>query len=360
MQISNPPCRQEVFNLKKIHPLVPQKIKTSGKIRDYYTSNFQMNITVIDKENSGKSDSLNIAVNSCRTPLFITLDADTIIEPDAITNIMFYLLTHTNTVAVGGAVYILNGCKYEQGEIIERKMALKPLPALQTCEYMRSFLFNRSGWNTFQGALSYAGAFTLLDHKAVNNIGGFDEENLAQDFEITTHLHEYERKQKRVYTVGYTAAAAAWTDVPTTLKSYWLQRYNWQRDTLRSLLLHKKMCFNPKYGWTGLFTYPFYLFGETLGVCIEFLAYILVVISWYIGILDAYWALLLIGICWGFVTLITMATALMNFITYNKYRKLSDLVWFLFISITENFGFRQFLISARIAGTFGYFFSKKK
>lgn len=353
------PKLKQAFDLKSIEPILVKKVKTTGLLKNYFISNKRINISVIDKENSGKSDSLNMALNLCRTPLFVTLDADTLLEPDAITNAVFYMLSHPNTLAVGGAVYILNGCEVKDGEILEKKISLNPLYALQTCEYLRSFLFSRSGWNAFSGALSFAGAFTLFDYKAVIDVGGFDHDNLAQDFEIATHLHEYAREQKRDYTIGYTAAAAAWTDAPGSFKEYWRQRYNWQKDTLRSLLLHKKMCFNPKYGLTGLFTYPFYLFGETLGVCVEFLAYLLVFASWYLGILDIYWVFLLITICWGFISVLTMATALMSFVTYNKYQKINDLLWFFLIVFLENFGFRQFLISARIAGTFGYFFGKK-
>jgi cellulose synthase/poly-beta-1,6-N-acetylglucosamine synthase-like glycosyltransferase len=349
---------KEVFDLEKIHAVLPRKVETKGKVRGYYISKYNINVTLIDKENSGKSDSLNVALNACRTPLFITLDADTVLEHDAIANIIFYMVTHEKTVAVGGAVYILNGCVYKDGEMIERKMSMQLLYALQSCEYMRSFLFSRSGWNTFSGALSFAGAFTLFDHKSVIDVGGFDRDNLAQDFEIISHLHASQREQKNNYTIGYTASAVAWTDVPGNLVDLWHQRYNWQKDSLRSLLLHKRMLFNPRYGIIGLFNYPFYLFGETLGVVVEFSAYVLVLLSWYFGILDTYWALLFVAICWGFVTFITMATALMNFITYDRYRRLSDLLWLLLIVAIESFGYRQILVACRIKATLSYFFDK--
>ena len=351
---------KKVFDLEKVNAVLPEKVKSFGKIKGYYISKYDIKVTLLDKENSGKSDSLNVALNACRTPLFITLDADTILEPDAISNIIFYMFTHVNTVAVGGAVYILNGCKYEDGKIIEKRMSRLPLYALQSCEYMRSFLFSRSGWNTFNGALSYAGAFTLFNHKAVIDVGGFDKDNLAQDFEIITHLHAYQREQKNDYTIGYTAAAVAWTDVPGSVIELWRQRINWQKDSLRSLLLHKRMLFNPRYGVIGLYNYPFFLFGETLGVVVEFSAYILVILSWYYGILDTYWAILFFVICWGFVTFLTMATALMNFITYNQYRRLSDLLWLMLIVTTESFGYRQFLVACRVKATIIYFFGKLK
>ncbi len=349
-----------VFDLQRLDVVIPNKVKTRGKLKGYYISNYNINLTVIDKENSGKSDSLNVALNICRTPLFITLDADSILDPESITNIVFHMLIHPHTVAVGGAVYILNGCDYKDGVILKKRMSRKPLYALQSCEYMRSFLFSRSGWNKFGGALSFSGAFTLFDHRAVVDVGGFDRVNLAQDFEIITHLHEYEIEQNREYTIAYTASAIAWTDVPGTLKSFWRQRVNWQKDTLRSLLLHKKMLFNPRYGLIGMVSYPFYLFGETLGVCVEFSAYVLIFFSWYLGILDGYWVFLFFAICWGFVTFLTMATAFISLITFNQYRKITDMLWIFLIVATESFGFRQFTVLCRIVATFQYFVGRLK
>lgn len=351
---------EEVFDLQPTTLVVPDLLKTKSQRQKYYSSKYHINFTVIDKENTGKSDSLNVALNTCRTHLFITLDADTLLEPDAIKNIMFYKMTHAHVVAVGGAVYVLNGCEYKNGKVTNKKLSLQPIYAIQSCEYMRSFIFNRSGWNFFGGALSFAGAFSFFDRKAVIDMGGFDNDNLAQDFEVVTHLHAYQREHKQFYTVGYNASAIAWTDVPGTLKDFWRQRFIWQKDTLRSLLLHKKMFLNIRYGIVGLFTYPFYLLGETLAPIVEFTAYILVFISWYLGILDIYLTVLLVLICWGFATFITMVTALINILTYNIYGGLKNIFWYLLIVSTESLGFRQFVVICRVSATVKYFLNKLK
>jgi poly-beta-1,6-N-acetyl-D-glucosamine synthase len=348
----------EEFDLEKIDFSIQPQIKVIGHIKAYYLSKFNQNVMVIDKEHTDKSDTLNVGVNACRTPLFTTIDADTLVEPDAISRIAFYMLSHPHTIAVGGSVYILNGCQFMNGKILEAKMSKKPIYSFQVCEYLRSFTFSRSGWNALHGALCYAGTFTLFEHKAVIEIGGFDVGNLAQDFEIITHLHADIREKKNPYHVGYTAAPVVWTDVPGTLKSYWRQRYNWQYYTLQSLAPYTRMLFNPKYGITGLFTYPFFLFGETLGALVEFVAYLSILMSWYLGIIHGEMVLLFILIAWGFLIFLTMATALINFVTFNQYRKLTDLPWFLFFSAIEIFGFRQFNLLCRVKATIDYFFDK--
>jgi cellulose synthase/poly-beta-1,6-N-acetylglucosamine synthase-like glycosyltransferase len=285
------------YQLYPITPLIQTKIKTNGAVKEYYVSKLYKNLTVINKEHTDRSDTINVGVNACQTPLFMTLDADTLIEPDAINNILFYMLCNAHMIAAGGAVFVLNGCLVKDGTIISPNMSGKPLYAFQTCEYLRSFYFDKVGWNAFGGALSYAGAFTLFDVKIVITIGGYQIGNLAQDFEIITHLHEYARANNIPYKIGYTPTAAVWTDVPGTVKTYWKQRYNWQYSILQSLMSHKKMLFNPKFGVVGLFTYPFFLFGETLSAIVEFTAYLSVILTWYLGILNVTFAFLLFLLC---------------------------------------------------------------
>ena len=100
------------YELKSTYPIILQKIKTTAKVKNYYISDKYRNLTVIDKEHSGKSDSLNIGINACTTPLFITIDSDSIVEADAIPNLVFSMISKTLSIAEGGAVYILNGCEY--------------------------------------------------------------------------------------------------------------------------------------------------------------------------------------------------------------------------------------------------------
>jgi cellulose synthase/poly-beta-1,6-N-acetylglucosamine synthase-like glycosyltransferase len=345
----------DTYQLEKLTPILQNNIKTMDECRGFYISQIFNHITVLDKPTRDKSDALNMGLNACRTPLFLTVDADTLVEPEAISSIVFYMLSHPNAIAVGGAVYILNGCTFKDGQIIEEKMSLNPIYAFQTCDYLRSFLFNRSGWNNLGGALCYAGAFTLFKLQPVIDLGGYKLHNLSQDFEIITHLHARQRENKTSYQIRYTPSAAVWTDVPGTLRGYWRQRYNWQYHTLQSLMPYIRMCFNPKYGIIGMFTYPFYLFWETLGAIVEFIAYLSILLSWYLGTLNLTWTFLFFVVCWGFSIFLTMATTLMNSITFNKYGRISDILWIFFYSAIEVFGFRQFNVVCRVVATFNYF-----
>jgi len=350
----------ETFDLIQIAPFVQGTIKTHGKINGYYVSRFLLNVTVIDKEHTWRSDTLNVGVNACRTDLCMTLDADTILEEQTISRVMFAMLIQPNTVSIGGGLYILNGRTCQDGEITDGKMPSNPIYGFQACEFMRSFLFCRTGWNVFGGGLSYSGAFTCFQTDVLVKLGGFEAYNLAQDFEIITHLQAYIRENQLPHVIAFTPASVAFTDVPGTLKSYWQQRFNWQYWTLHSLFRHVRMLFNPTYGIIGFITYPFFLFGEIFGPVVEFIAYFMIILSGYLGILDVHWTILILVLCWGFITFLTMATALINFLTFKKYARTTDLLLMLFYIVVENFGFHQFSVICRTWATLCYFVDKLK
>jgi cellulose synthase/poly-beta-1,6-N-acetylglucosamine synthase-like glycosyltransferase len=348
----------EAFDLTSTYPIIMQKIKTVAKIKNYYISKKYPNLTIIDKEHSGKSDSLNIGINACSTPLYISIDADTIIEPDAISRLVFSMISKPHTIAEGGAVYILNGCEHKDGVLIKRKMSLSPLVAMQTCEYLRAFLFGRTGWNQFNGPLILSGAITLFERQAVIDIGGYLRDSPGEDMEVVVGLHEHMRKNNFPYRIGFVFSAPAWTHIPTNMNSLWAQRDRWHRGLIDSLLRHKKMFFNPQYGATGLITYPFQFLAEFLGPIIEFIGYAAIIIGMYLNVIDWHFAVLFFIVTWGFATIITLGTMLISIVSFNKYNRISDIILLFFLVIFESLGYRQIISLCRVVATFRYFIMK--
>ena len=313
---------------------------------------------VIDKIHGEIGDTLNVGLNATQTPFFMTVDADSMLEPQAIETNIYTLLSRPHTIAIGGGVYLLNGCEYKNGRLTKTQLPTSLVAAFQIGEYLRSFLFGRAGWNMLGGALSYSGTNTLFEKEPVIAVGGYDVDNRAQDAEIIVHLHEKSRREKTPCRIHFTPASFAWTTVPSNLKSYWVQRVHWQMGLLRSFLRYKKMFFNPKYGVTGLFTYPFYMFVEIFGCVIEFIAYAILLISWLLNRLDTTAAIVLFLVSWGFLSFITVAVTAINFISFNKYDFFKDELYMVFLSLFEILGFRQYLIVTRVYGTIKYFFKK--
>lgn len=349
----------ETFEMQEINARITDRISVVNKVKKIYLAKHNANIMLIDKENGGKSDALNAGLNLCRTDLFVTLDHDTLVAPDAIFTLMYVFLRNKNAIAIGGSLSILNGCKHKEGKIIEERISKNPLCAIQAVEYLRSFLFGRAGWAELKGSLCYAGAFTLFDYNYVAEIGGFDYKNVAQDFEIITHLQALRSEKHFESRLGFAPGAVAWTSVPDTLKDYWYQRTNWQMGSIHSLILHKNIFFNPKYGVIGFITYPFFLLGEIGCGFIISIGYIIGAICWGIDLVDYYWVSIILLVSFGLSLSLSLATFFLSLITYSRYKGFKAKLGLFFAAILENFGLRQFLVVCEAIATVRYMFGQR-
>jgi biofilm PGA synthesis N-glycosyltransferase PgaC len=339
-------------------PDIVRRVLPTQKIKQVYISKNYPQLMVIDKEHGGAGDGINLGINASTAPFFMTFDADSIMATNAISELMYPIIFSSHTIAVGGAVYILNNCLYKNGEMINSKMPYKLTPALQSNEYLRSHLFSRTSWNIFGGTVSYSGTATLFEKEVVIEAGGFDIDNFAQDAEIIMRLHSHMLKKGYPYKICFNPSSVVWTDVPGNLKEYIHQRSNWQRGMLRSVLRYDYLFFNKKFKLVGLFNYPMFIFTEIISVFVEFLAYMLVPIAFYYGVATLKIVILSMVLAWGFIAYITMGNALLSFITFNKYQGRGDMFWMLLLSVFEVFGFRQIYIFSRMLGTCRYVWNR--
>ncbi len=348
---------RDEFDMVEKPLIFPQTIKTSP-VKAIYISRKYPRLMLIDKEHGGAGDSLNVGINACFTPYFATIDADTTIDKLAMSELMFELLAEPYAVGIGGAVYVRNGCEFKDGIMIQSKLPYQMVPALQANEYLRSHLFNRTGWNKFGSTMSYSGTATIFNTAAVRAVGGFDIHNFAQDADIIMRLHIDLHNKKQKYQILFNPSALVWTDVPGTLKSFAIQRDKWQRGLLRSVINNKRLFFNAKYKIQGLLSYPVFIFLEILAPIVEFTAYIFLPLSYYLGILDGTSAILYMLLAWGFPAYLTMVNAFINVITFGCYQKMSDVFWVCLLAIIEMFGFRQYLTLVKMYGTFRYIINR--
>ncbi|NDH10030.1 MAG: glycosyltransferase [Gammaproteobacteria bacterium] len=330
----------------QLHPIItafPNKLE-AAPIKAVYESNIYRRLRVIDKDPYDKiasgADAINAGLNICKTPLFMTIDSDTIIEANTISAMIFSYLTHPHCIAVGGNIYIPDG-PYENNQIkytIPKNINI----GVQVIEYLRSFFYGHEGWSKIGGAMCHSGACTLFEKRAVLELGGFDRDNYSYDSEIIMNLHHFMRKNAYPYSIAYAASAIAWSSQIYSLQAFWNQRNRWQRGLWRSFLKHIGMMFNPRYGQTGMLAFPFYFFYEILGPVVEGSAYLLflyVLLTRGIALNQLAWFLVM---AWSFLYLITVSCVLLNYMTYQKYYRIRDLFHFMGLSFAEIIFFRPF------------------
>lgn len=348
------------YKLKKIDIVYREILKTSP-VKAFYYNPEMPNFLVVNKERSGKADSLNCGINVSRSPYICTIDADSIVEPDALVRLMIPVIeSPLPVVACGGVVRVLNGLKIEKGIVKDIGLPAKALPLFQIVEYLRAFLFGRVGWDAINSILILSGTFSLFNKNALISVGGFHTKNLAEDMEIIMRLHEYHKKNKRPYRIKFISDPICWTEVPETLKALAKQRRRWHMGLMQNIIKYRKMIFNPSYGRLGLFVLPYYLFFEMLGPVIELLGYLIVPLSYILGLLNIeyFFLFLLLAIVYG--VFLSATGVFLEEITYRRYPGWKHFSRLLLFGILENFCYRQINSFFRFQATLLYFFGKRK
>lgn len=223
------------FDFIPLPVIIKNKLPTK-KVKAVYISNKFSNLYLIDKESGGVGDNHNVSINMSSSRFFITCDSDSVMEPHSISNLVISILSDSNCVAAGGAVFIANGCIFEGGVLKTAKMPDTYVGRLQVNEYVRGHLFSRTGWNALGGSLSYSGTATIFEKQSLIDVGGFDTGNYAQDAEIIMKLQQHADDNNLKSTTIFNPATAVWTYVPATLKAYIIQRDHWHRGLLKSFM----------------------------------------------------------------------------------------------------------------------------
>lgn len=151
------------FELTRTDMLHVSEIATEP-VRAVYMSNVDRRLLVLDKESSGrKADALNAALNAASSPFVCAIDADAVLERDALLRIMAPVLSDPNrVVATGGIVRVVNGTKVAQGVVRKVRLPGGFLEVMQVVEYLRAFLVGRQGWAQFNMLLIISGAFGVF------------------------------------------------------------------------------------------------------------------------------------------------------------------------------------------------------
>ena len=331
------------FELRRMDRPYKRAIPTAH-VRAVYGSLSHPNLTVVDKAKGGKSDALNAGINLARYPLFCSIDADSIIEDNALLRVVKpFMERPSETVAAGGIVRIVNGCEVKDGRVTRIALPDRALPIFQVVEYLRGFLTGRVGWSNLQSLLIISGAFGIYKKQEVVEIGGYTHDTDTEDLELVVRLHEHMRRKKQPYRVVFVPDPVCWTESPERLRVLARQRTRWHRGLLQTIWLHKRILFNPRYGAVGLFAFPYFAIFELLGPFVETLGYAIVVLSYLLGVLDTQFFLLFFVVANLYGVFLSIAAILLEEISFRRYPGWIDLTKLLTYSVLENFGYRQLL-----------------
>lgn len=333
------------------------------EIRGVYKSRNKSfaNLLVVDKVNGGKADALNAGINIAQNDYFVAIDVDSIVESDALLKLAKPFLDETDkkVIATGGVVRIANSCVIEGGQIIKVNVPGNLLARFQVLEYTRAFLMGRMAWSKLNGLLLISGAIGMFNKEIVIACGGYYAKTVGEDMELVVRMRRYMEEHNRKYKVAYVPDPLLWTEAPEDVGILGRQRNRWARGTIDTLMIHKKLFFNPKYGLMGMLSYPFWFFFEWLAPLIELLGISYFILIAILGTPNWNNFLLLFAAVYAFAIAFSTYAILFEEFTFHRYEKKRDILKLFIIAWLEPLFYQPMVVWWALKGNWDFFIMKK-
>lgn len=333
-------------------------------------------LVLIDKANGGKADALNAAINAAEGVFVSSMDADSVLEPDALLRAMQVVADDpSRVIAIGTQVGLSNGSVIEAGQVKELRVPTKWIARFQVAEYMRSFTQGRTALSSLNSILILSGVFALMRRDLVIAAGGFltkhvrgriveeycgaGAHTVCEDMEVVVRLHRYLLDRDREGVVTFLPHPAAWTEAPEVYRDLGKQRGRWYRGLLEVLWYHRAMMFRRRYGRIGMFSLPYQLMFEAAAPVIEALGYVMVPLTIVLGLLSVGHALAFLCLAAALNVLLTTASVMLSVRAQRgrsgeralfAYRRLRDVFVLAATGVIGNLGYRQYLVWWQLKG----------
>jgi cellulose synthase/poly-beta-1,6-N-acetylglucosamine synthase-like glycosyltransferase len=193
----------------------------------------------------GKAEALNVACAVTDTDLVLTVDADTLLEPQALGAMLQAFAADPALVAATGVLTPTCGPSLP-GQFLQW---------FQTYEYVRNFL-SRYAWMRVGGLLLISGAFACYRRRALLDVGGFDPDCLVEDYELTHRMRDHAGRLGLVWNTAVVGGAHARTDAPASVGAFLRQRRRWFGGFLQTQVWYRHMVGNPAYDRLGTMMLP--------------------------------------------------------------------------------------------------------
>ena len=352
----------EAYDMEPVDFEVNRLLSTESVRAVYKSRNpVYQRLLIVDKENGGKADALNVGINVSNHDHIMCIDVDCVLSDDALLKLVkpFLEQDHRKVIATGGVLRIANSCRVDQGRVVDTLVPRNWLSRAQTLEYLRTFLLARVAWSHLDGLILVSGALGIFDKAVVVTVGGYSRETVGEDMELVIRMRRYMHEHQLPYRVAFVPDPLCWTETPETLEIFQRQRNRWTRGTIEALRTHRKMFLNPRYGRMGLLSYPYWLLLEWLAPLIEVAGFVLAIVLGVQGLIHWPFFLLMMVLVWFFSLAMTALTLFGEEITFRKYRRLSEVIRLFLIGSIEPFFFHPLVVYSAIRGNIDYFLGKR-
>jgi cellulose synthase/poly-beta-1,6-N-acetylglucosamine synthase-like glycosyltransferase len=345
-------------------------------------------MVLIDKDNGGKADALNACINIAQGDYVTSMDADSLLVPEALFKAARVITdSQEPVVAVGAQVGLSNGSRVEDGKVVEMRLPRTWIARFQIVEYMRSFAQGRVALSALDSLLVLSGVFALMRRDLVVAIGGFLTKHMrarvsieycgkgahtvCEDMEIIVRLHRYLLDHGLPGKVTMLPFPTAWTEAPENYRDLGKQRARWYRGLLEVLNYHRHIILKPRFGAIGLFALPYQVVFEAFSPVLELVGIAGLLGTLALGMISG--KALLTFLCLATAANLYLSTlSILMCITAERangdqhsglalfaYARTRDVLLLVVAGILSNFGYRQYLMGWQVRGLWDFLKGKK-
>jgi cellulose synthase/poly-beta-1,6-N-acetylglucosamine synthase-like glycosyltransferase/spore germination protein YaaH/peptidoglycan/xylan/chitin deacetylase (PgdA/CDA1 family) len=192
-------------------------------------------VRVLHQPNRGKSSALSHALAEASAGIIVTIDADTSVEPDAVSKLVRHFV-NPRIGAVAGNVKVGNRVSW--------------LTRWQALEYVTSQNLEKRAFDLLNCIPVVPGALSAWRAEAIHESGGFSSDTVAEDTDLTITI------RRAGWKISYEEDAIGWTDAPETASVLVRQRFRWTFGTMQSFWKHRDTLGRVKYGTLGWIALP--------------------------------------------------------------------------------------------------------
>lgn len=353
----------EYYEMEPVNYAIDYKIPCHEINAVYKSKNrsFQK-LFVIDKTNAGKADALNAGINMSKKDMVVSIDVDCVIERDALLRLVKPFLEESDktVIAAGGVIKIANSCTVSEGTVEQVRIPDNWWARFQVLEYSRGLFMGRMAWAYLDGLLIISGALGMFNRKLLIECGGYAVNTVGEDMEVVVRMRRIMAEQDVKYTVAYIPDPLCWTEVPDSLPVLARQRNRWTRGTIETLLAHRRIFLNPRYKSFGMLGYTYWMLFEWFAPLFEFsgIMYFLYLIIVH-GAVNWKFFIVAFVFIYSFAIALTSWAILFEELTYNSYKRKSDIVKLIFTAFLEPIVFHPLTVIWAIRGNIDYILGKK-
>ena len=221
-----------------------------------------LRVLVLER-NLGKAQALNLGALATKAEYLMCIDADALLDPEAISWMVFDLERSPRVGAVTGSPRVLN-----RTTLVSR---------IQVGEFSAIVGMIKRTQRLMGRVYTVSGVCTCFRRSAVHDVGYWSSETVTEDVDISWRL------QLSYWSILYEPRALCWILVPETVRGLWHQRLRWARGGMEAALRYRSRVFR----WTKRRMWP--VFIELMVSTVWCYAVLLVLLAWLLTQLAPGW-----------------------------------------------------------------------